>query len=687
MRTLAWFGCGLLISTGVVGCGDDDAGPTDAETGDAMVDAGPPPPLRPECENLEPTHCAMPYPSSHFLRADPTTETGFRVAVPDSVFPLNNRRDPHAASDPWNRFDGFSPLTSLVVGFRGEIDPANLPSFERIGESLATNSPTVLLDAETGERVPHFSEIDEWVNRDPGFTTFYIRPAIRLEENRRYVAAIRGLSLVGGEAVEASEYFAALRDGTPSELEGLEDRREALEDVFTVLGAAGVARDDLILAWDFHTASGPSLRGDMLAMRADGFARYDARTDGVGTCTVEAVQENVNDRIWRRIRGTFTVPLYMTTPYEGAVANRDGDGNIAYNGTAEAPFEVVIPPSVRDRVLAGEGPGRMLMYGHGLLGRADQVSSSGTTYALQRSAMVGFGTDYWGLSSDDTAQIISQVVTNFGNVAQLGERLMQGTLNSLILQKTFIDGPCSRIAELFIEAEEEGEEPLPLHDVSETYYYGISQGGIMGGTVAALSDKIDAYVLQVGAINYSLMLRRSRNFTPYEAAFKIYYDRKLDRDWYVVTMQSMWDLAEPGTYAPSLLGRQPIEGIDPSNRRILYQVARYDTQVPTIAADIAARTIGLPFFPSSVYEPWGVGEYMERADGPQSSGYFIYQLEGVEPIYEGSVAPPRDNVAHDDLRFTEPMLEQLERFCRPDGMAEDTCPDGSCRIPNERATL
>lgn len=665
----------LPLSTAIVvllglGCGDD-APPSEPIIAE-----------RAECENLHPVHCLMPYPSSRFLVEDSATETGRRVQIDEAAFPLNQFGETVSRVSTWNRFDGFSPMTSIIAGFEGKLDQSNMATEFRIGDSLLESSPTILLDAETGERVAHIAEIDEWPNADDNTTTFYMRPAQRLEENRRYIVALRDLVRVDGTAVEPSAYFKALRDGDNTDVDELEARRENMEDIFTVLGAAGVARENLILAWDFHTASGQSLWGPMMSVRDDGFQRYADGTDGVGACTVDSVEEDVNDQIWRRIRGTFTVPLYMLTEYEGTLFNRDADGNVVYNRAVEAPFEVVIPPSVRDRVMNGEGPGRMLMYGHGLLGAATQVSSGGTRFALERNEMVGFGTDYWGLAESDEAEFLNKVVTQMGNFDTLGERLVQGTLNSLLLQKVFSgDGACGQLPEMMLEV---GEETLPLGDVNDVYYYGISQGGIMGATIAALSEDIDKYVLQVGAIGYSMMVRRSLDFDPFEKVFELWYTEKLDRDWFLVSTQAQWDLAEPATYAPHILG-EPLPGIDNSNRAIVYQTALWDTQVPNTGSDIAARTMGLPWFSSSVYEPWGVAEgVIESTSGPVNSGYMIFSLDDVEPIPVGVNIADEDNSAHNDLRYLEPMLEQLDVFCTPDGQMEDVCPDGSCALVNTR---
>jgi hypothetical protein len=60
-----------------------------------------------------------------------------------------------------------------------------------------------------------------------------------------------------------------------------------VEALLTDLEAAGVARDDLYLAWDFTVASSEGLTGDALAMRDAAFATLSA--DGAPPFTVTEV--------------------------------------------------------------------------------------------------------------------------------------------------------------------------------------------------------------------------------------------------------------------------------------------------------------------------------------------------------------------------------------------------------------
>ncbi|MCB9660308.1 MAG: hypothetical protein H6726_21880 [Sandaracinaceae bacterium] len=666
----------LVLAAAATGCDDTlhtlpDAGGTTDTSVSIPVTEG--------CEDLEPLHCMLPWPSSQFLTADAATVTGLRVDLPDEHMPRDRRGNQVTRVSQWERFDGFSPATSLMTGFSGKLDDANLSDALHLADTLLPGSQTILLDAETGELVAHFAEIDKWNAQNPDTTTFYMRPATRLREDRRYIAAIRtGLRRTDGSTVAPSEFFRALRDQQVTDVPAVETRRAAMEDIFTRLATAGVPRAELLLAWDFHTASGDSVRGDLLQMWDDAKARWQAGTDALGTCTVSSVEEDVNDTLFRRVRGTFTVPLYMETAEPGARATRDASGAVRFNGTAQAPFEVAIPPSVRDRVVDGTGPARGIMHGHGLLGAANQTSSGGVRVLLERSAMVGFGTDYWGLSESDLSFLLRSVLADFGNFDTMGERLMQGTINSLVLMKAFAPGgPCADLPELHVDVD---GDLRPVLDADPRYYYGISQGGIMGGTLAALSDTIDAYVLQVGAVNYATLVRRSLDFVQYDVLMGITYRDKLDRDWFVVSSQPIWSLAEPEAYVGHIL-RDPLPGVNVANRRVLFQVSRYDTEVSNVASDMAARDMGLGALDSSAYLPWNVPVITEDST---PSAFVSFWLDDVEPLPLGSVQLASDNSAHSDLRFQTPVLEQIEQFARPGGVVVDTCPANSCLLDNER---
>lgn len=635
-------------------CGDDDV--------TAMPDAGPgdagpqlPDDSRPECENVNPASCLLPWPSSRYLAEDSTTATGLRIELPVDAMPQNNERVP---VDPaiFAPFDGFSPMTSMVTLYPGNLDVTNLPDEHHIEDSLAAGSPTVLLDAETGDRVAHFSERDDW--RHPSNTVLYVRPAVRLEENRRYIVAIRDIRYADGTPVEPSPYFRALRDGEPSESDELEARRAHFDDVFGKLETAGVPRDGLLEAWDFHTASGETLWGDLLSMRDQALAIVGDR--GIG-CTVTSVEEDVEEHLFRRVEGTFTVPLFMENEYPGARMVRDASGSPMTNGMAEVPFKLHIPRSVADRVTAGGAPGPLLTYGHGLFGERHEADAGWLLEWTNTAGLVVVATDWWGMSREDRLNA-GETLTDMSRFPSLAERLLQSVVNFLVMTRSFV-GVCSELAEAAAGG-------MPVIDVDQRYYLGISQGGIMGMTVAGVSTDIERFVVGVAGISYPIMMKRSSNFGPFGSILDAWYPDQTERDLLLVMSASHWDLGEPATYAPHVVA-DPLAGTTP--KRILVQTGWYDAQVPNISSDIAARTMGIPLMAPSVREVWSI----EETAGPADSAYVQYKIDGVEAIEPGTRSPRGDNPAHEGVRRNAHAQQQMQTFLTPDGQVVHYC-DGAC---------
>ncbi|MDH5491064.1 MAG: hypothetical protein OEY14_03865 [Myxococcales bacterium] len=660
-RTLAPLALALAsLSLGLWGCATE----TGADPDPIRIE-------RAECENLNPFHCGLPYPSNHFLREDPSTETGWRVDFSTETLPMNQLDEPVASLHPWNAFDGFSPMTAAMTFHPGPLDPALLAGETRIAESLLSESTTIWLDAETGARVPHWAELDGWPRAAAEGSILYLRPAVRLEPNRGYILATRGLRHLDGSAAPPSAYFRALRDDEPTEIAELEARRGAYESIFSTLEAAGVERSDLIEAWEFRTASESSLSGEMLALRDAALLEAGAR--GIG-CTVTTVEEDVNAETFRRIRGTFTVPLYLTHPYEGAVANRDASGSIVQNGYAEARFEADIPVSVRDAVLAGGAPGPGLMFGHGAFGNAEYAGNLSTRIAASRLAMTSFTTDFWGLSSRDSADLATEVLTQFGNFDRVGEALMQGMVNSLLLARSF-RGVCAELPEFTIAV---GAEVRPLLDASTTYFYGRSMGAVLGGSFAALTPDIERFVLQVGGMGFTQIIPRSALFAAVGPIAGRWHRSELDVRFLLTSTQTSWDRVDPATYARFVRG-EPLPGSSP--RRICYQAAVYDEWMPNVLSDMAAEAFGLPFFEQSVHEPWRT---LERTRGPAEQGYTTFLLEGTEPLEPGAAPSGPGNNVHDDIAFVPSAIEQMVGFLRPGGAVESFCPADRCEVPDPR---
>ena len=165
---------GLLSLVGLVltACGGPSALPVDAA-----------------CNPLGANACMTPWPSSAFEVDDDSTATGRRLAIPQGALPVNIDNLP---TDPagWNAADGFSPSAPMVMSFPGGVSPIGLPPNDNYDRSLASDSPTIVLDMTTGERVAHFAELDMTADGVPDSQALFLRPAARLIGGHRYAVGI-----------------------------------------------------------------------------------------------------------------------------------------------------------------------------------------------------------------------------------------------------------------------------------------------------------------------------------------------------------------------------------------------------------------------------------------------------------------------------------------------------------------
>ncbi|MBL9036992.1 MAG: hypothetical protein JNG84_00630, partial [Archangium sp.] len=72
-----------------------------------------------ECDALDPTRCALPWPSNAFAAADATSVTGLRLSLVPRAIPVRDTPRPLLG------VDGFSVATPLAAGFSAHL-PADL---------------------------------------------------------------------------------------------------------------------------------------------------------------------------------------------------------------------------------------------------------------------------------------------------------------------------------------------------------------------------------------------------------------------------------------------------------------------------------------------------------------------------------------------------------------------------------
>ncbi len=569
------------------------------------------------------SECLLPFPDNFYTVTDSSTKTGRRINLKTASMPANSGAPAvHMDAAPYNSNDGFSPGQSIVARIPGldapeALDKTNAVPINHLGRYTDKNTPVVVIDATTGKRWPIWVEIDsnsfdpqDENKPDPGETTVLIHPAKNFITKHRYIVAMRNLKNSKGKTIRAPEGFRYYRDDLPSSEGPINKQRKRFDSIFSTLRKAEIKRSNLYLAWDFTVASDSNIAQPLLRMRYDAFSQLgdtdladQAVTGTVPAFTVTSVDNSPDPELARRVRGTFTVPCYLTSVSAvpcapGSRFNLGGDGLPTQNGTWTANFDCIIPHAAVDDT--GHVPARPSLYGHGLLGSASETHSSPQRTLAQSHNFIFCGTDLIGFSDSDTGTAIS-VLGEMGQFPEIVDRTEQGLLNELLLGR-LMDNPLGFASvKAFHEdptaastdpngAISPGDGPNPsVIDTSKLYYNGNSQGGIYGGALTAVSPDFTRASLGVPGMNYSVLLNRSTDFTTYQLFLDPAYPNHINQTLVLSLVQMLWDRADPNGYARRMTSN-PLSNTPP--HKVLMNIAFGDHQVSTWQADVEARTIG-----------------------------------------------------------------------------------------------
>ena len=619
-----------------------------------------------QCNPLGLNHCMTPWPSAVFAVDDSTTDTGRRLDIGTETLPDNidgSFIDPTRL----NQRDGWSPAAPMIMSFPGGVDPSNLVHYYDYADSLTDASPTVLINMDTGERVAHFSEVDTPTEDEPDRQALYIRPAKRLDGSTRYAAGIRkSLKSKNGGELPISAGWQSLLDGTDSGHERLERVRPRYDAIFAAFEAEGISRDDLVVAWDFTTISDPSHLTDLLAARDRAIPLFGDAGDNM-TYEVESMLDHSDPDIRYEISGTFSTPLFLTQGGAYAprtVLARDSAGLPEAQGMYDVSFRSIVP----ECAFTALEPVPIIVYGHGLFGSDSEVSAGATRKAAAAVCAVMVGTDWRGMSSRDIGGVARALNNlNFGD--EIFEVLVQGIINFIGLEH-IARGPMAE--QLWVNEQNES-----LVDPTKVYYYGLSQGGIFGTTFMAYDPFIERGVVGVGAINYSLMLERSSNWPTYRLIMAGAYQDKLDVAILIGVMQMMWDATDPVGTAHVMLEPGAIPGTP--DKQLVMQISVADNQVPNVASEYQARTMGIPILGPAVYAPYEVPE----VTGPLTGSALVI-FDGGLPAMPLTNTPPQDLGAHTMPRNQPAAWRQMAQFYTSGeimnscGETACWCSDGAC---------
>jgi hypothetical protein len=652
--------------------------------------------------------CLLPFPDDYNTAADPSSATGRRIDFHAGAMPRNAGNVPVNPA-PYARNDGFSPGVGMVVKVPGLDSAAALQQtgavpINHIGRYADPDAPVVVIDATTGQRWPIWVEIDSDAS-SPATTALEIHPAINFASGHRYVVALRNLKDAGGQSIPAPEGFRYYRDRLPSNEAPIDAQRSRFESIFNTLRGAGIRRSNLYLSWDFTVATDENIAARELHIRDDALATLGDTTPGNGVMDGTAPTFQVTQvdnftsaqdpEIARRVRGTFTVPCYLQPNCgPGGEFQLGADGLPSRNTGNDwtANFDCIIPRTAIDPS-PPPTPGRPAIYGHGLFGSASEVFNADIQQQLANTyGFVLCATDEIGMSNGDLPNTVG-ILADLSKFPQLADRLQQGLLDEIFLGRLMAE-PSGFLSNRAFHVDGTTLGSNPVIDDTELYYQGSSQGGIMGGALTAVDADFARSVLNVPAMNYSVLLPRSVDYDSFATLLNGAYTDPLERPLLLSLMQMLWDRGEPDGYAHRMTSN-PLPGNPP--HKVLMNIALGDHQVTNFQSDVEARTIGASTH-TPILDPgrWPDNDILWNVPAIGS-----YPFDGSAAIY-GDIGPVRPNPSpppttigvppppftntpnrsgedpHGAPRGAPLALQLISDFLKPNGAITNVCGASPC---------
>ena len=453
------------------------------------------------CDPIDDSDCLLPYPSSFYLKNDPTTPTGFRVSIGSKVLPVL-RYNKRLSTRHLNEKDGFSVASTLMFRLVGGTTRGQL-SYSSIENYKNPDVNSVLINLDTKELVPHFIELDMTTTADTE-KPFLVNPAILLDYNAHYLFAVRNIVNRRGvtlgrkgsfkEFLESGSERAAQFLGTDGYLQIVED-------------AVNWRRDEIQIAWDFRTNSQESVSRRSELLRDDVARRFSQGMEyKIDKVVKRSKCTGKSDHIWRQVHGHIQMPLY--------VEHRNGEMKIPLDATKDD----IVPQKERHFVaFIAEIPcslyrepaeAKLVQVGHGLLVDRGEVRSKFIREFADQTKAVTYSADWFTMSSYDLLPMVKLFFTEPERLHNLIDSAVQGHLNQyaidLLMQKWL-----SRESVFTVD----GVSLLPAHE-REVQYIGSSLGGITGAAYVSLNPRVKRAYFTVPSAGFANTCTRSAFFGP-----------------------------------------------------------------------------------------------------------------------------------------------------------------------------
>ncbi len=452
-------------------------------------------PLSARCDEIEPTRCFLPWPSSAFLVADTTRVTGVRLSLATDELPADEGLEHLVA-------DGFSRVSPIVMVLPPGVatDEVRMRAFVAepgdFGREIAidtlivpgrSDDPTSVVGYPFAP-MPAASEIVVVVEA----------PADVAEQRTRPVAIGLGIEAptTPAERLRAA-YFAPARE----------------------LLASVIDSDRVLAMWDFVTRSAEDPRMPLRTMADHVKAQIAA-----GTSTTIAITSAVTRQ--------GPIALVVEGRIEGLV-----DDVVTPAVTYGVPFRVVVP--------AGEGDYRIVMYAHGTSG---DVRDSSFDDLIASSGAAKINTEIDGWSGDTVVDSLSSLFVPIAGTRALTIRMRRAIAGISAIQAAVL-GPLGDMLAAptvgGIDNPTAGRRPWSDRPI----WAGGSLGGVIGCVYGHLEPSIVGGVLNVPGAAFTHWLARSTIGDILNIALTNRYPAMIDQQIAASMAQSVWDEVDGAIWA------------------------------------------------------------------------------------------------------------------------------------------
>ncbi len=538
------------------------------------------------CDNLDESTCLFPFPSDHFRKPGGPYGHASQLDFGDHL-PVNTATEAMLQREAFLDHDGFPVYPQIAFHIEGA-SLEGAPTLDTIDASLARTSKTLVIDAETLELQPHWAEYD-YLAEDAGRKVIELRLAKALRHGRRYVVAVQGLP--GGAS---SRGFRALRDGSKSPVAGVEERRERFDrEVFPITEKLGIARKDLLLAWDFTTASEDNSTLTLRTMRDELYRRIGEEGPEYTVTEVRKDPDGPSGLVASVVLGVARVPDFMLPL--GAVGVRRlrlGPGGLPVaEGLTDVPFRVQIPRAA----LAAAEPSSVVQYGHGFLG-SDKEADNGwlRAFASERNFLI-LSADMQGMNTPAGALWFLNLPKDITNIAYIGDEPLQGNMNHLALVR-MMKGRFTRDPSV----QRDGK---PIYDPRAIYYHGNSQGGTQGAVVMAMSRDLERGTLGVPGVSVAWILARANQWRQLAGTIQKNYPDPFEFSAVMSLVAVGWDRGDGSNFAPYLSANPPRDG---APKNVLLHIGLEDAQVNNDVSRVLGRMVNAKILAPATTEVWGL---------------------------------------------------------------------------------